>query len=371
MLPTDVQDKCLSTLKTLGAAVILLSWMTGLPWMTGCSGVRPYKVSNLPVELRASVVENVQTLDLTRLAGPPVDSEIIDRGDLLEVTIAAGLSADDTSTFPVRVDDHGMTMFPELGQLQLAGLHLMFAEQQIAAACRQRGLINQPQVTVTMKQQRENRITVVGGVEEPGMHMLPRSASYLLAAITAAGGLAEDAGTRITIQRPASAEGNVRLAGYMDSATPAANNQPTLVTLSLAEAITRPGGGEYLPGGTTVRIEQRHPAPVEVIGLVRKPGQVDFPMNHDLRVFGAIALGGGVSSQLADEVLVMRYHPETGELTTIKLSLQAAKRNTEENLLLAPGDIVSVEQTPATVVADIMSNVIRFGIGMSTNIPMF
>jgi len=369
MPPIDVRDKSLSALKTLIAAVILLSWMTG------CSSVHRYKVANLPAEFRAASVENVQTLDLTRLAGPPVDSEIIECGDLLEVTIAAGLSADDTSTFPVRVDEHGMAMLPELGQLRLAGLQLMWAEQQISAACRQRGLILQPQVTVTMKQQRENRILVVGGVEEAGVHMLPRSSSYLLAAITAAGGLADDAGTQITIQRPASPEGNVRLAGYTDSATGSAtaapNNQPTLVTLNLAEAITRSGGGEYLPGGTTVRVEQRNPAPVEVVGLVRKPGQYDFPVNHDLRVFGAIAMGGGVSSQLADKVLVMRYHPETGELTTIELSLYSAKRNTDENLLLAPGDIVSVEQTAATAVAGIITNVIRFGVGMSTNLPLF
>lgn len=365
MPPTDVQDKSLSGLRTLIAAVILVSWTTG------CSSVRRYEASSLPVELRAAPIENVQTLDLTRLAGPPVDSEMIECGDLLEVTIAAGLSKDDTSTFPVRVDDRGMAMLPELGQLRLAGLRLMWAEQQVATACRQRGLINQPQVTVTMKQQRENRIMVVGGVENAGMHMLPRSASYLLAAITAAGGLSEDAGTKITIQRPASSEGNVRLAGYTDSAMPPINNQPTLVTLNLAEAITQPGGREYLPGGTTVRIEQRHPAPIEVVGLVNKPGQYDFPMNHDLRVFSAVAMGGGVSSALADKVLVMRYHPVTGELTTIEVSIYAAKRNTDENLLLAPGDIVSVEQTAATAVAGIITNVIRFGVGMSTNVPMF
>ncbi|HYW79478.1 MAG TPA: SLBB domain-containing protein, partial [Thermoguttaceae bacterium] len=198
-----------------------------------------------------------------------------------------------------------------------------------------------------------------------------RSSSYLLAAITAAGGLAEDAGTQITIQRPASSEGNVRLTSYSDSATPVADNQPTLVTLNLAEAITQTGPGEYLPSGTTVRVEQRNPAPIEVVGLVKRPGQYDFPVNHDLRVFGAIALGGGVSSQLADKVLVMRYQPETGELVTIDLSLYSAKRNTDENLLLAPGDIVSVEQTPATVVAGIITNVIRFGVGMSTNLPIF
>lgn len=365
MQPTDVRDKSLSALKTLIAAVILLSWMTG------CSSVRRYKVSNLPAELRATSVENVQTLDLSRLAGPPVDNEIIDCGDLLEITIAAGLSVDDTSTFPVRVDDQGMATLPELGQLRLAGLRPIWAEQQISAACRQRGLIIQPQVTVMMKQQRKNQIMVIGGVEKSGVVMLPRSSSYLLAAITAAGGLAEDAGTKITIQRPASAEGSVRLAGYTESATPMPNNRPTLVTLNLAEAVTRPGGGEYLPPGTTVRIEQLRPAPIEVIGLVRKPGQYDFPVNHDLRAIGAIALGGGASSRLADKVLVMRYHPETGELTTIELSLYAAKRNTEENLLLAPGDIVSVEQTPATIAADIVTNFIRFGIGMSTNIPLF
>jgi len=37
-------------------------------------------------------------------------------------------------------------------------------------------------------------------------------------------------------------------------------------------------------------VERRQPRPIQVIGLVRKPGQYEFPINHDLRLFDAIAL---------------------------------------------------------------------------------
>ena len=363
MPPTDVQDKTLPVWGTLITAAVLLSWITG------CSGTHTYTARNLPTELRAPRVENVQTLDLSRLAGPPVSSDLIDRGDLLEVSITAGLSADETLTFPVRVMENGNVFITQLGLLQLAGLRPTEAERQITAVCIQRNLFVQPQVAVKIDEQRENRIRVVGGVLEPGTYYLPRSSSYLLAALTAAGSLAEDAGTQITIQRPASNDGGVRMASHSEPSSSSSANQPTLISLNLAEVVNRPGGGYYLPDGSVVRVEKRQPAPISVVGLVRSPGQYDFPLNHDLRVFAAIALGGGKSSQLADKVFVMRYHPETQELTTIRLSLRSAKDKPEENLLLAPGDIVIVEQTTETVIADILTSMIRFG--MSASIPVF
>ncbi len=363
MPPTDAQDKSSTVLRTVTTAAVLLCWIAG------CSGTRSYTAGNLPAELHASPIVNAQTLNLTHLAGPPVNSQMINRNDLLEVTIVAGLSSEDTWTGPVRVADNGVAILPEIGPLQLAGLHITWAEQKIATASIQQGLYLQPQVTVTMEQQAENRITVSGGVNEPGVYPLPRSSSDVLAALTAAGGLAEDAGTHITIRCLATTEGDVRLAGYNEASLSSPGGRPTLVTLNMAEVVDSPGEGYYLPDGSTIRVEQRNPAPISVVGLVRKPGQYDFPTNHDLRVFGAIGLGGGISSQLANEVLVMRYHPETGELIPIKLSLSSAKKNAEENLLLAPGDIVSVEQSPATIVSDVLSRVIRFG--MSASVPVF
>lgn len=80
-------------------------------------------------------------------------------------------------------------------------------------------------------------------------------------------------------------------------------------------------------------------------------------------MFGAIAQAGGLSSNVADNVIVIRRTADGQQSAVIKLSIHAAKWDHAENLRLAPGDIVSVEQTPLTIVSDVASRIVRFAIG--------
>lgn len=340
----------------------------------GCArNGRFYTAISCPANLQAPPILNAQTVDLSQFCGPPINNERIDRGDVLEVSLAAGLDAGAISKFPVRVDDSGKAFLPEIGHLPLADLELAGAEQMIAATCVQRGLYRQPQVTVTMKQQRVNRITVVGAVKEPGIHELPRGMSYLMAAIVAAGGLDENAGTKVEIRRPVGAS---RLAaGEASSGTSGVQfasdtrgvpgRGTELVCLDLARTVVERPSDNYLEDGTVVRVERRNPKTVQMIGLVRKPGQYDFPVNHELDVLGAVAMAGGRSQQMADKVYVIRNDPADKSAAIVEISLRDAKRNAGENLRLAPGDIVSVEQTPLTVLMDVVHKV-GFGVGATT-----
>jgi polysaccharide export outer membrane protein len=327
-------------------------------------------------------VYNAQIVDLSRFAGPPVSNERIDRGDVLEVSIAAALGADAITRFPVRVGETGDAFLPEIGSLPLAGLELLGGEQMIAAACVHRGLYRQPQVTVTMRQKAINRLTVVGAVRDPGVYELPRQASYLMSALVAAGGLADDAGTGVEIRRPALAghgdratlasyqSGSSETAGIQsaDDAKYAAEGHVQVVRLDLANETHLGPTGNYLGDGTVIRVERRHPEPVQVIGLVRKAGQYDYPVNHELRVLGAIAMAGGLTHQVADKVYVIRKTEEAGNPTVlIEVSLHRAKRHIGENLRLAPGDIVSIEHTPITIVMEAI-RFIHFSVGSSVRL---
>jgi polysaccharide export outer membrane protein len=342
----------------------------------GCTADGVYTTARLPVELQAPPVVNVQTIDLSRLAGPPVNNDVIERGDVIEVSIAAGLSPDDVTRIPVRVGDDGTALLPEVGPVQLAGLDVTTVEQTIAATCSQRGFYRQPQVTVGVRDQRRNRITVVGAVKEPGVHQLPRSTSYLLSAIILAGGLAEDAGPKIEIRYPT---GDSALAGS-PPAEPGPNgvqltgmNAPSgggvaYVCLNLTDSSLREPGGRYLPDGSVITVEKRQPQPYHVIGLVQKPGEFEFPQNRELRLLGAIAQAGGTSLGLADKIYVIRPKPDGSGDAIIQVSLRRAKRTQEENLRLQPGDVVSVEDTPATV---LVQTIREARIGLGASIPLF
>ena len=353
----------------MGGAFLLLAGTAG------CQPGRIYTVKNLPADLRAAPVTDVQTLDLSRLAGPPVSNDRIESGDVIDVSIAAALTSDAVTKIPVRVGDDGMAFLPELGQVQVAGLSTVEAAQAISSACIQRGLFRQPQVTVTVQQRRLNRITVVGAVKQPGVHELPRSASYLLAALVAAGGLAEDAGSKVEIRYPAgpSALASQDFAG--SSAIQLVSHQENTpgrgiayVCLNLADAVSQGGAIQYLADGTTIMVERRRPRPLQVIGLVKKPGEYEVPVGRELRLLNAIARAEGISATLADKVYVIRSQPGTSEGAVIEVSLSRAKHDPEENLLLQPGDVVSVEHTPATAVMETIHQ-IPFTFGAS--IPLF
>ena len=337
----------------------------------GCSTGANYQAHALPESLRVAAAENAQTIDLSRLATATLNNDAIDRGDVIEVTISAGLGVGDTTVLPIRVGDDGNAVLPVLGAVPLSGLELEDAEVAIASSCVERGLYRSPHVTVTMKRQRLNRVTVIGAVSKPGVVMLPRGSSDLLAAIVSAGGFAKDAGTHVEIRQPgkvpdqrqgrpdaiASAAGP-KLTGYSngpDLGPAELAAQPPLKStrIDLVSAAKEGRGGLLVDDGSVVMVEKRDPTPIQVIGLVNKPGRYDFPVGQDLRVLDVIALAGGLKSPVANKIWISRPVPNSIDPAVIEVSVQRAKKEGLENLRLMQGDIVSVEQTPATMVVSL------------------
>ena len=59
------------------------------------------------------------------------------------------------------------------------------------------------------------------------------------------------------------------------------------------------------------------------------------------------------------------------EPVVIETSVVNAQHSNESNIRLSPGDVVSVEQTPQTVVHNIFSNIVRFSIVAGRSVPLF
>ncbi len=370
--------------RSLVPALLLLVGLTAGCQSAGTHAFEKYSYAEVPTALAATRQANPQTIDLSRLARAAVKSDVLDRGDVVEVSISAGLSEKDTVKFPVRINDGGYGQLPVIGQVYLAGLEPEAAEANIVSACVQRDLYLNPHVTVTMKKQRVNRVTVVGAVKESGVYELPRGQSDLLAAITAAGGLAEDAGTMVEIRTPdrgaeasppaavaSSATGDVQATGHSGAPLPLSQSSSGLLTSVQVDLVsaTRSGeGGQYVSDGAVVMIEKRAPEPVHVIGLVRRPNRYEFPVSEDLRMLDALALAGGAESLVADKVFIVRRKPESTETAVIQASIRAAKRDPQANVLLSPGDVVSLESTPATVFMSALG-LIRMSLGAS--VPLF
>ncbi|REJ64479.1 MAG: hypothetical protein DWQ31_21355 [Planctomycetota bacterium] len=364
-----------------------LWWLLGclaLPLLTtstGCAGRLVY-ARDLPSQYVAPPVANAQTVDLSRLASVAVSSELIEPGDVVEVTLGSGAADRNTITVPVRVVEDGTVNVPLVGQVAIAGLELEGAEQAIRVAAVTRGIFRNPLVTVLIDRKGSNRVTVLGAVNQPGPKELPRSQSDLLNLLVAAGGLSDEAGTVVEIRRPARRvdSGFQRRSLPPREATavgaqPASHIEPVggyvpaqSFRIDLVAATHTGQGATLVDDGDVVMVMKRDPQPIHVMGLVMRPNQYEMPVNRELRVLDCLAMAGGVKSPVADKIFVIRRIPGEAEPLVIQVSLSAAKRNGRENIRLAPGDTVSVEQTPVTVLLDAIKSFIRIGVNGSARI---
>jgi polysaccharide export outer membrane protein len=370
-----------------------------------------YTAAGLPQPLRVPTTQPSSAINLARMAGDGSSTSQIGPGDLLDVTIASGLSDEQPEPVQIRVSDDGAASVPLIGPVSVSGLEPFQAEQRIASAAVERGVYRQPYVTLTVAAQAVNRVTVLGAVAEPGVHELPRGASNLANALGAAGGLSEEAGTEVEILRQGSpsyladqrnqagpsAPGQVALASYDQPVVPPANplgltppplaEQPSdlgapapsarppfgaqTIHIDLAQA-NQPVGANYdLGDGDVIMMLPRQKRFIHVTGLVNKPNQFEIPRDQSIHVLDAIAMAGGTSSPVADKVYVIRQWNGMPQPAIIEVSIGKAKRNGDDNPLLAPGDLVSVESTVATALVDTARNFFRVAVGLSGNLATF
>ncbi len=339
----------------------------------GCSQ-HHYRVADMPPELTAPQPINLQKINLSSLSDPPISREIVQPGDVIEVSMVTDFTKLTTTTTPLRVPDHGAVAVPLIGPVRVAGLTLEDAERAIAAEGHARGVFRNPAITVTMKQPRAVRVTVVGAVDEPGMYTLARGNASLMAALVAAGGLAEEAGSEVEIRRAAFgavAGHEYNPAGHgAPGVVPATYNgppagSPAVLKVDLLAAASQHPEARQLYDGDVVHVARQPRRNVYVLGLVRKPGEFTMPPGEQLRLLDVIAMAGGASNAVADKVLIVRHTAENDEPVNILASIRQAKSGTD-NLTLAPGDTVMIEQTAETMFLDALQSVVRFTFGGST-----
>ena len=366
----------------LGRMIWMACWlMAGSLMFTGCHGSNHYYATNsafgqrMPDSLRLAKRSNPQTVDLSKLASGTGGSETIGAGDVLEVQIAAGLQEDDQSTMAARVANDGTIALPMIGLLNVAGVEPQGAESLIRAEAIRRQLYHNPTVTVTVTHKRMNKVRVLGAVKAPGLYELPPGASDVVSAIAAAQGLEKDAGQHVEVRnpyRPHTAE-RPTVAGIPGqplstvSTSSSSSNGMNSYSIDLISA-AKAGDGQYIvQDGGVVMVEKRDPAPVYVGGRVKTAGRYDYPIGQDLHLLDAISLAGGPSNQLANKIYVIRPVVGAKDPAVIEISYRDAKRSADSNILLGPGDVVSVEQTPGTVFMEAL-NLIRFGISGNTTL---
>jgi len=350
-----------------------------LTLLMGCQqGV--YRASSLPPELVAPPVVGRDSFDLTQLGAALVNKEIIHPGDQLHVTVNSGDDEQKPPTWELSVGEDGSIAVPLLGPVHVAGLGLAAASHAIRDASMRRQIYTDPIIDVTFKERAVNRVTVVGAVNAPGAYDLPPGCSTLGVALASAHGLGENASPIVDIQnptryarldfRPGVDAGATRQVGYQ---TGPQDGRPlpnaSFVRVSLLETSAGPGLATpadrlFLHDGAVVTVAEKPERFITVMGLTGNQ-VLPLPPNREVRLLDALASVGGPrhSIWIADKVKIVRQVPGSNQTATITASIRRAKKDRAENIRLAPGDIISVEENVVTFTIDTLGSI--FGVGLT------
>jgi protein involved in polysaccharide export with SLBB domain len=285
----------------------------------------------VPLCLLLSAPALAQTLPLNAPAPSPTPS----------APFSSALTPEDAATYVLSPDDQvdisvlghpefsatatlmpdGTFNYPIAGKVHAAGLTLDGLTQKLT-----RGLssqLNQPEVTVTLKQGRARRVTIVGdGVKTPGQYDF-HTGMHLLDLLALAGGPASEP--------------------QLVSATLATTGGQT-VSIDLAKLLTDADTSQNLPlaPGDILFLVAKNPeaGEVQVVGDVTKPGAYPI-MPSGISVLALLnEAGGALPTARLTEVQIM--HAGKVQTCDLRPLLTTDLKADTGRLRLVPGDVLLV-----------------------------
>lgn len=285
----------------------------------------------------------------TRPVNTPIGS-----GDLLHIEVF------DVPDFTrdVRVNQSGEISLPLIpGTIQAGGLAPFELQEKVANLLQENGLVSHPQVSVFVKEQTSQPVSVIGAVKSSQIIQILRPTS-LLEVLAQAGGIADDAGGVVLVIRstagsaprpPAAAEpsgpaGQVADAGASGSTAQEKTPDSQTITVKLRNLLESGDPTFNIPvyGGDVVSVPRS--GIVYVAGAVQAPGgYVLQDRGEQITTLKAIALAHGLKSTAkANSAVIVRSNPQTGRKEEVPVRLKTIMAQKTEDVRLYPNDLLFV-----------------------------
>jgi polysaccharide export outer membrane protein len=279
--------------------------------------------------------------------------------DLIEISVFEEEKLNKT----VRVSSQGNISLPLLGILRVKGLTANELEKEVRELLAEKYLQN-PHVSVFIKEYRSQRITVMGAVEKPGPYDVTGQ-KRLLGVLGMAGGLKEDAGPLLFLIRPPQPEEEFS-AGEKDSGAV----KPNTFVINLEELLVKGDLTLNLPliHGDVINIPIS--GKIFVGGEVRSPG--GFPLKgKKVTVSQAIAMAQGLKPEAkGGEAKIFRYSGKENEREILSADIYAIQKGQTEDPTLKENDILIVPKSGTKAfflgLLDTVKGLVGFGVSLGT-----
>lgn len=228
----------------------------------------------------------------------------------------------------VRVSEDGSITLPLIGRVEVGGMTKDAAERKIAALLAEK-YVNNPQVSVFIKEYQSNRVALIGAVKTPGMYEMIGSMN-LLELISKAGGFTDNTGNDLYVTREGKDGIQVKLTINLDDLI-INGNQNLNIPLQPRDIVTVP----------VDKIIQ-----VYVWGEVKNPGALSVKLSKKITLMQAIAQAGGTTATAKKSAVVIKRKDEkTGKEIQIKANLNDIIKGKAPDPPLKEGDVVYVPES--------------------------
>jgi polysaccharide export outer membrane protein len=269
---------------------------------------------------------------------------------------------EDVSDKPFRVDPSGFVDLPLAGRMFVAGLSV--DQFRVLLAERLSKYITSPRITINVIEYRSQPVSVLGEVNNPGVHQL-QGPMRLIDVISSAGGLRSDAGSKVIITRQAR-WGTLPLPNsHLD-----ASGDYLVAQVSLGDITSGLNASQNIEVRANDVISVPRADLVYVVGEVKKAGGFSLNTEDSISLIRALSLAEGLSSGAAPKkARIMRASAgKISETTEIPVDLQQILAGKAPDQLLQKNDVLFV---PTNVPASAMKRAAEAAVQIATGVIIF
>lgn len=267
-------------------------------------------------------------------APPPLapDTYTLGPGDQIVVRVP-DLEEIDNKTVPI--DMKGDINLPSVGRIRASGLST--EQLEAAIADRLKRVLVKPDVSVYLTEMRSQPVSVLGQVQNPGVHQL-QGQKNLFEVLSLAGGLRQEAGNVIEITRRIE-WGPIPLPNAANDST----GHFSVASVDVKSVMTAANPAENILIKPNDVISVPKADTIYVIGAVKKPGAYMLGENRTLSALQVLALAEGTEKTAATQsAKIMRVVPGSNDRAEIPVNLKTILSGKLADVPLTANDILFV-----------------------------
>lgn len=321
---------------------------------------------DLPDFYRMPVRTAGPPLNYANLTLAPTPDYLLGPNDVLEVTVPGLYVGAEIRPLRVQVMANGEIYLPLVGALRVGDKNLLQAQQAITAAYAA-GFLVDPRVSINLAEKATISVLVLGKVQKPGVHLLPKNENDVGHALAAAGGLTDDAADIIEKHSrvPAAKANENELVEPNATGTlqpfirsdddPDDPKEVVEIPLRGLEASAIDPRHVVLNTGDVVVVPSRRHEVFYVVGKIGQNTTARFtigdrerelgigfvlPRDREIDVVTAVAMAGYIDPIDSPSTVTVHRHEPDGTSTLIRVDLIEARYDPRNNVLVWPGDII-------------------------------